>query len=346
MTSELADLRTPVWFVDTTLRDGEQAAGVSFSGADRRAIARGLAQAGVKELEAGIPASGPAACRAIGLVADAVPHLWLLAWCRARPDDIRAAACCPVQGIHLSFPVSDLHLRIWGKTKEWVFRSLRELTEEAAGLVEYVTVGAQDASRADPGFLDEFCGAVAASPAIRLRLADTVGCLTPGRSAAMVARARKSLAGKALEIHAHNDLGMATANTLAAWEAGAAYLSTTVNGLGERAGNASFAEVAMALRVAHGLNLQIDPAHLIPLGNLVARASGRRMNPHQPVTGPEIHRHESGIHIAGLQRHPLAYEPYNPGLTGGATEFVAGPANSPHKPRSHAGTPLSSFEIC
>lgn len=323
--------RRSAWFVDTTLRDGEQAAGVSFSDRDRRAIARGLMRAGVQELEAGIPASGSEACRAIGIVADAVPSLRLLAWCRARRDDLSAAARCPVQGIHLSFPVSDLHLRIWGKTKEWVFQTLRELIEEAAGLVEYVTVGAQDASRADPGFLDEFCGAVAVSSAVRLRLADTVGCLTPSRAAALVQRAAAALGGKPLEIHTHNDLGMATANTLAAWEAGATHLSTTVNGLGERAGNASFAEVAMALRVAHGLDAGIDPARLAPLSQCVARASGRQLNPHQPVTGSAIHRHESGIHITGLTRDPLAYEAYHPAITGGQIEYIKGASNGPSK---------------
>lgn len=302
--------RASAWIVDTTLRDGEQAAGVEFSDSARRAIARALATAGVPELEVGIPASGAEARRRIGLVANAAPEVWRLAWCRARRDDLAAAARCPVQGVHLSFPVSDRHLRIWGKSRAWVLESLRELCDEAAGGFAYVTVGAQDASRAEPGFLEEFCGAVAVSPAIRLRLADTVGCLTPAQTNELVRRCAAHLGGKAIEFHAHNDLGMATANTIAAWQAGARCLSTTVLGIGERAGNAALEQVVMALRVACGCNAGISPQALVPLCQLVARHAARAIPDRAPVIGAGIHRHESGIHVTGLSRDPLAYQAY------------------------------------
>lgn len=306
----------PAWFVDTTLRDGEQAAGVSISDPARCCIARALLASGVKELEVGIPASGREARRRISLVAEAVPGAWLLAWCRARRDDLAAAALCPVQGVHISFPVSDLHLRIWNKTRAWVFEALRQLVDEATDRMSYVTIGAQDASRADVGFLSDFAAAVAASSAIRLRLADTVGILTPSGTARMVGAVRAAAPELELEIHCHNDLGMATANTISAWEAGARSLSTTVNGLGERAGNAAFEEVAMALRAACHSSCGIDPSHLPGLSSLVANASGRSLSPAKPVTGSVIHRHESGIHVAGLQRHPLSYQPYPAELLG------------------------------
>jgi len=300
----------PVWFVDTTLRDGEQAAGVEFSDTDRIAIARRLFDAGVRELEVGIPASGEEARRRIAVVARAVPDALLLAWCRARRDDLEAARLCPVHGVHLSFPVSDRHMQIWGKTRAWVLQTVASLTREAAALFDYVTVGAQDASRADEGFLAEFTAAVAPSPAIRLRLADTVGVLTPAATARMVGVARSAAPRLDLEFHGHNDLGMATANTVTAWQAGARCLSTTVLGLGERAGNAVFEEVALALKVACGAATGIAPAALPSLARLVERAAGRPHNPRRPVTGHDIHIHESGIHVTGLQRDPLSYQAF------------------------------------
>jgi len=315
----LAEIKAAkAWFVDTTLRDGEQAAGVVFSDHQRCEIARRLVACGVRELEVGIPASGETARRQIAQVAEAVPDIWLLAWCRARRDDLAAAAGCPVQGVHISLPVSNIHLRVWGKTHAWVLRSLRELTEEAAEKFDYVTVGAQDASRADRCFLMDFCHAVAESPAIRVRLADTVGMLTPKMADIIVTNALKAMKGKLIEIHAHNDLGMATANTISAWQAGAKCLSTTVNGLGERAGNASFAEVASALHVACNCNVGIDLRQMCDLGTYVAKASQRTLPSTTPVIGDAVFSHASGIHLSGLNRDASAYEAFSPDLVGHA----------------------------
>ncbi len=304
------------WFVDTTLRDGEQAAGVAFADGERCEIARRLVESGVRELEVGIPASGEVARRQISQVAAAVPGTWLLAWCRARRDDLAAAARCPVQGVHVSLPVSEIHLRAWGKSHAWVLQTLRDLTAEAAETFNYVTVGAQDASRADHGFLMEFCHAVAASPAIRLRLADTVGVLTPKSSETMVGHVTQAMAGKPVEIHAHNDLGMATANTISAWQAGAKCLSTTVNGLGERAGNASFAEVAAALHVACRVDSGIDLSDLCDMAAYVSSVTHRALPVETPVTGEAVFSHSSGIHLTGLSRDPGTYEGFSPEMVG------------------------------
>jgi homocitrate synthase NifV len=325
------------WFVDTTLRDGEQAAGVAFSDADRCEIARRLVACGVRELEVGIPATGEATRRQISQIAETVPDAWLLAWCRARRDDLAAAAQCPVQGVHISLPVSNIHLAAWGKNHAWVLRSLRELTEEAAGTFGYVTVGAQDASRADRCFLMDFCHAVAESPAIRVRLADTVGVLTPKMSDILVTNALKALKGKLIEIHAHNDLGMATANTISAWQAGTKCLSTTVNGLGERAGNASFAEVAGALHVACKCDAGIALNQLCDLGQFVATTSRRPLPDTTPVVGEAVFSHSSGIHLTGLFRDAATYEAFPPDLVGHApSRHVFGVQSGPGALREFA----------
>ena len=164
----------------------------------------------------------------------------------------------------------------------------------------------------------DFCHAVAESPAIRVRLADTVGMLTPKMADIIVTNALKALKGKLIEIHAHNDLGMATANTISAWQAGAKCLSTTVNGLGERAGNASFAEVASALHVACNCESGIDLRQLCDLGSYVAAASQRHLPATTPIVGEAVFSHASGIHLTGLNRDAAAYEAFSPELVGHA----------------------------
>jgi len=304
------------WLVDTTLRDGEQAAGVVFSRSDKVAIARELVAAGVPELEAGCPAAGPEARDDLRAIIGAVGADRVLGWCRASEGDLAAAAGCGLRRVHLSFPVSDLHLRLWGRDRAWVLADAARLTALAARTFDFVSVGAQDYSRADPEFLAEFAATVARTPARRLRLADTVGIAHPARVAADVARLRAIGPEVALEFHAHDDLGLATANTLAALLAGAQAASVTVNGLGERAGNAALEEVVMALRVAHGIDCGFSPEKLAALSALVARASGRSVPPEKPVVGAAVFQHGSGIHCAGLLRDERSYEPFSPATVG------------------------------
>jgi homocitrate synthase NifV len=300
------------YIIDTTLRDGEQAPGVCFSRESKLAIAENLDQAGIDELEVGVPAMGTVVQKDIRRIAALNLRCRLSVWCRAHPDDLAAALNCNVSGIHISLPVSPLQLSAMGKDTRWVLARLERLVPQARLYFDHVSVGALDATRADRPFLKQFAEAAFSCGAERLRLADTVGIGTPGAIAELVNALVGTVPGMAFEFHGHNDLGLATANSLAALENGAEAVSVTVNGLGERAGNTALEQIAMVLRQQPGLNCPLNTTHLLSLSQLVARASGMDVGATQPVVGGHMFTHESGIHCQAMFKDHRAFEPFSP----------------------------------
>lgn len=319
-----------LWIIDTTLRDGEQTPGVSFSRNDKITIATLLAEAGIDELEAGIPAMGDAECSDILALNRLDLPCRITSWCRARSTDLELAARAGAASIHIGFPLSDIHLSVMGKTLDTILDDLDHLVAIARCHFDHVSVGAMDATRTSIEALEMFVTQAALSGAYRVRIADTVGLASPSSISTLLRHLVGCEPSLIYEFHGHNDLGMATANALTAAENGAGALSTTLNGLGERAGNAPTEEVVAALRFASALTCRVNPGLLSPACHYVAKITDRPVHKNKPITGMDVFDHESGIHGQAQLKNPLSFQPFLPEEVG-------------HKPGclvlgSHSGT--------
>ncbi|MFW5753260.1 MAG: homocitrate synthase/isopropylmalate synthase family protein [Marinilabiliaceae bacterium] len=312
------------YLIDTTLRDGEQAPGVVFSESEKIEIASILDEAGVPEVELGTPAVSGDDIAQINLLSNYGFNFRTACWSRAREDDILLALKTGVNQINISFPVSDILLRVMSKDRKWVEKEVARLIPFALQHFEYVSVGAMDASRCAWDFLESFTGLALDRGACRVRYSDTVGVMHAGYVGGFFSKMSERFPGSEFEFHGHNDLGMATANTLSALTNGCRCASVTVNGLGERAGNAALEEVVAALSGSCGIDCGIDMKKLVHLCDVVSRASGRVIHPSKPVSGSMAFSHESGIHCSGLAKDPLAFQPFHPEELGRNQTFVAG----------------------
>lgn len=317
--------KAQVFIADTTLRDGEQTAGVVFTAKEKISIARHLDAMGVHELECGIPAMGEEERDSIRALVALGLSARLITWNRALVSDIEASIACGIEAVDISLSVSDIMIEHKiNKSRDFVKEQLKRALCFAKDKGLYVCVGGEDASRADSDFLIELMQIAQANGAERFRFCDTLGILDPFAMFEKVGRLRAAVPRLDIEVHTHNDLGLATANALAGVRGGASYISTTVNGLGERAGNAALEEVVMALKVACGIDAGIDTRRFQSVSRLVGRASNREVPPWKAVVGERVFSHESGLHADGVLKDPKNYEGFTPEEVGLKRHIVAG----------------------
>jgi len=309
---------------DTTLREGEQSPGVSFSVSEKVTIARMLQEIGIPAIEVGTPAMHGPEEEAIRAIAQAGLKIQLIGWNRGKRSDLDASFACGLSAVHIGLPASDNHIeKKFGKSREWVVATMQELVAYAKSQGAWVSVSAEDVGRASVEFLIQYARASKEAGADRLRLSDTIGVLNPVQAHKIVSTVVNE-SGQTVQVHMHNDFGLATANSLAGIEAGARHVHVTINGLGERAGIAPLDEIAMGLRHHLGIDPGIRTEGLCELCTYVARISGRPIPANKPISGRSMFEHESGIHVDGVLKNAGYFEPYPPEEVGAERKIVIG----------------------
>ena len=314
-----------IYIFDTTLRDGEQAPGAGLPARDKERVAHALAELGVDVIEAGFPAASPGEASAVAAIARAVRGPAIAALARAGDADVdaaaRALAAADRSVIHVFIATSDVHLeRKLRITRAECLARIDTAVRRAAGEALRVEFSAEDATRTDPSFLRQAYTVAAGAGATTMNIPDTVGYAVPGEFAELVRTVRTAMpATIAVSAHCHNDLGLAVANTLAAVEAGVDQAHVTVNGLGERGGNASLEEVVMAVRCRSdwfGADSAVAAERLVPTSRLVSELTGNPVQPNKAIVGANAFAHASGIHQDGVLKDPRTYEIMTPESVG------------------------------
>jgi D-citramalate synthase len=310
---------------DTTLRDGEQTPGVSLTPDNKLRIAKSLDKLGVDVIEAGFPAVSEGEMEAAKLIAKEGLRAEICNFVRGTKSDIDTALKCDTQSVHLVIPTSDLHLQYkLKKTRDEILRLVEESVQYAKDHGLIVELSAEDATRSEFNFVKEFFAKGISVGADRICPCDTVGVLTPEKSYKFFSDMSETFKDIIISAHCHDDFGMGVANSIAALRAGAHQVHATINGLGERAGNAALEEIAAALKLIYGVELSIKTELLYRTSTLVTRLTGVPVQPNKAIVGENAFAHESGIHTHAILSHPSTYEPISPEIVGVTRRLVAG----------------------
>lgn len=305
-----------VQIIDSTLRDGEQSPGISFSVQEKIFISQLLIQTGIQYIEVGTPAMGGTESEAITEILSMDLPAHIITWNRALESDIQASLDCGANEIHISTPVSDIQINDkLNKNKKWVKDTIQALLTDLSKKKLKISWGLEDTSRSDLKFVKSLIKLLNNFSLERIRICDTVGILTPQKTKNLIKEIKKH-SRHPIEFHAHNDFGMATANSLSAVEAGADFCDTTITGIGERAGNAAFEEIVLALEQLYNINTGFNLKLIKKVSETFSYIIKKEISPWKPIIGDNIFQHESGIHVDGVLKNPETYEAFSPETLG------------------------------
>ncbi len=324
--NKLVDLKFPdkITIYDTTLRDGEQTPGVCLRTPEKLRIAKKLDELGVHQIEAGFPVVSNEEKRSIKTIVKEDLNADILVLSRAKKEDIDTAIDCDVDGVITFMGTSEIHLKHKMKmSQEEILNVCMKSIEHAKDHGLFVAFSAEDATRTDIDFLKKIYKKAEDYGVDRVHIADTVGAISPQGMSYLVKELRSTL-DTDIALHCHNDFGMALSNSISGLLAGANALSTTVNGIGERAGNASLEEVVMALKIIYDVDLGFNIKVFYELSKLVEELTSMKIPETKPIVGRNVFRHESGIHVDAVLEEPLTYEPFLPELIGHQRQIVLG----------------------